>query len=227
MPKAKLLVIDDNPFICKLMASRLTANDYAVIIALGGAEGLKKAAEEKPDLILLDFTMPDMDGVEVGTKLKGNDATRNIPIIMVTARSEHAIVVKAMENFNPAAYVVKPFNPDNITICKLLASRLSANNFTVVIALSGPEGLKKAAEESPDIILLDITMPDMDGVEVGMKLRKDPSTKNSPIIMLTAHGERTIINLTEERFKPEGYIIKPFNPEKLLEEIDRVLTEKK
>jgi len=116
---------------------------------------------------------------------------------------------------------------DNATIGKLLASRLSANDFTVVIASNGPEGLKKAATERPDIILLDITMPDMDGVEVGMKLRKESFTKSIPIIMLTARGERTIINLTEERFKPEGYIIKPFNPEKLLEEIDRILNPKK
>ena len=114
MPKAKLLVIDDNPFICKLMASRLTANGYEVIIAVSGAEGLKKAVEEKPDLILLDFTMPDMDGIEAGTKLKGNEVTRKIPIIMVTARSEHAIVVKAMESFSPAAYITKPFNPEKL-----------------------------------------------------------------------------------------------------------------
>ena len=116
---------------------------------------------------------------------------------------------------------------DNLTICKLLASRLTANDFMVVIASNGPEGLEKAAAERPDIILLDITMPDMDGVEVGMKLRKEHYTKSIPIIMLTAHGERTIINLTEERFKPEGYVIKPFNPEKLLEEIERVLSGKK
>ena len=114
MPQAKLLVIDDNPFICKLMASRLTANGYTVIIAANGTEGLKRAAEEKPDLILLDFTMPDMDGIEVGMKLKANEATRKIPIIMVTARSEHAIVVKAMESFSPAAYITKPFNPEKL-----------------------------------------------------------------------------------------------------------------
>ena len=114
MPKAKLLVIDDNAFICKLMASRLAANDYEVIIATSGAEGLTKAAEEKPDLILLDFTMPDMDGLTVGSKLKSGDKTRNIPIIMVTARSEHSVVVKAMETFAPSAYITKPFNPEKL-----------------------------------------------------------------------------------------------------------------
>ena len=114
MAKAKILVIDDNIFIGKLMATRLTANDYEVIIATCGAQGLEKAAQEKPQLILLDFTMPDMDGVQVGKKLKENPVTANIPVIMVTARSEHALVVKAMESFGPAAYVTKPFNPEKL-----------------------------------------------------------------------------------------------------------------
>jgi len=114
MAKNKLLVIDDNAFIGKLMASRLTANGYDVIIATSGAEGLIKAEQEKPSAILLDFTMPDMDGVEVGMKLRSHEATKNIPIIMVTARNEHAIVVKAMESFNPEAYLTKPFNPEKL-----------------------------------------------------------------------------------------------------------------
>ncbi len=112
---------------------------------------------------------------------------------------------------------------DNLTICKLLSSRLATYGYAVVSATSGPEGIKKAGEENPNLILLDITMPDMDGVEVGTKLRKDARTKAIPIIMLTARGERTVINLTLERFKPEGYVIKPFNPERLKEEIERVL----
>ena len=114
MSKAKLLVIDDNLFIGKLMASRLVANDYEVLIATNGIEGLKKAAEEKPDLILLDFTMPDMDGIEVGTRLKNGNSTNNIPVIMVTARSEQALILKAMESFAPAAYLAKPFNPEKL-----------------------------------------------------------------------------------------------------------------
>ena len=114
MAKAKILVIDDNPFICKLMASRLSANDYQISTATSGAEGLKKAADEKPDLILLDFTIPDMDGIQIGKKLRETENTKNIPIIMVTARNEHSLVVKVMEGFTPAAYVVKPFNPEKL-----------------------------------------------------------------------------------------------------------------
>ena len=116
---------------------------------------------------------------------------------------------------------------DNLTICKLLSTRLSSNGYTTTIANNGTDGLQKACIERPDLILLDITMPDMDGVEVGIKLRANPDTQKIPIIMLTARGERNIINLTQDRLKPEGYIVKPFNPERLLEEISQVLQTKK
>ena len=116
---------------------------------------------------------------------------------------------------------------DNLTICKLLSTRLAAYDFLVTIANNGPEGLQKAAQFAPDVILLDINMPEMDGIEVGMELKKSITTKNIPIIMLTAHGERTIMNLAMDRFKPDGYVVKPFNPDKLLEEINRVLEPKK
>lgn len=111
MGKAKILAVDDNPFICKLLASRLTASGYEVITALSGQQALDKAQNENPDLILLDISMPEMDGFEVGRRLKDNLGTRDIPIIMVTARGEHSTVVKAVSELGPVGYVVKPFDP--------------------------------------------------------------------------------------------------------------------
>jgi CheY-like chemotaxis protein len=105
-----------------------------------------------------------------------------------------------------------------------LEIRLTANDYEVVIATSGQEGLDKAEAEKPDLMLLDVTMPEMDGIEVGTRLKQNEATKNIPVIMLTARGERNIINLAMQRFSPEGYIIKPFTPEKLLGEIERALS---
>ena len=112
---------------------------------------------------------------------------------------------------------------DNATICKLLSTRLTTYDFTVTTANNGPEGIEKANKFIPDVILLDINMPEMDGIETGTKLKENISTKNIPIIMLTAHGERSIVNLAMDSFRPDGYIVKPFNPDKLLEEIQRVI----
>jgi DNA-binding response OmpR family regulator len=114
MPKAKILVVDDNPFICRLLESRLRASEYDVIGALDGGEALEKAQKEKPDLILLDINMPGIDGFEIGAKLRANNQTSSIPIIMVTALGEHQNIVKAMTELDAASYVVKPFKPEKL-----------------------------------------------------------------------------------------------------------------
>ncbi|MFH1772065.1 MAG: response regulator [Candidatus Omnitrophota bacterium] len=108
----KILVIDDNHVICMLIESRLKANGYDVIIALSGEDGLAKARAEKPDLILLDITMPGMDGFEVAAQLKDSEETNNIPFVMLTARGEQEAIAKALNDLGAKGYVVKPFKPD-------------------------------------------------------------------------------------------------------------------
>jgi len=112
MPKAKILVIDDQSFICKLINSRLSANDYNVVSALDGIEGLHKAHKEKPDLILLDITMPRLDGFETARRLKSNDETKSIPIIMLTAKGVQSAIAKATNELGAVSYIVKPFRPE-------------------------------------------------------------------------------------------------------------------
>lgn len=112
MARAKILMVDDNPDIVELMASRLEGNDYEVVRALGGAEALEKAEKERPDLILLDISMPEMDGFEVGRRLRLNRVTQYIPIIMVTARGQHKDVVCAVNELQAADYLIKPFRPE-------------------------------------------------------------------------------------------------------------------
>jgi len=108
----KILIVDDNPDIVEVISSRLEANDYEVISALTGAEALKKAKAERPDLIILDINMAEMDGFEIGTLLRKDTATRKIPIIMATARGDQADIVEALQKVGPQAYVIKPFMPE-------------------------------------------------------------------------------------------------------------------
>jgi len=81
----KILIIDDEPQILLLAATRLKANGYDVVTALSGEQGLKKARTKLPDLVLLDHVMPDMDGGEVLDCLKTDPAMQHIPVIMFTA----------------------------------------------------------------------------------------------------------------------------------------------
>ena len=107
----KILIVDDEESVVEIVKLRLETNNYEVITAYNGEEGLTKAKEEKPDLIILDIAMPDMDGFEVGRRLKQDDKTKHIPIIMLTARGKHDDVLKSVKDAGAVDYIVKPFNP--------------------------------------------------------------------------------------------------------------------
>ena len=104
----------------------------------------------------------------------------------------------------------------------LIEVTLSIGEFEILHASSGEEGLRKARKCMPDIILLDVMMPGLDGVEVCRLLKKDPATKHIYIIMLTAKGQ--------EADKKKGfaaganeYFVKPFSPVDLIDKIDKIL----
>lgn len=105
----KVLVVDDEPKLVKLIESRLRANGYTVLTAANGEEGLEMARRHLPDLILLDIVMPKMDGKETLLALKDDDTTRAIPVIMLTAKSGSDDVVECLSEGGAADYIVKPY----------------------------------------------------------------------------------------------------------------------
>lgn len=109
MPKKKILIVDDEPHFITTVKDRLVMMGYEVATASNGKEAIEKV-QGSPDLILLDIHMPEMDGIEVASKLKNSDKTRSIPIIMVTAKSQMEDVTKATDA-GAVDYIVKPFSP--------------------------------------------------------------------------------------------------------------------
>ena len=107
--RAKILIVDDEPDYIAAIQCRLEWSRYEVITASNGEEGLKKAASEKPDLVLLDTNMPIMNGHEVLERLKQYSELKNIPVIMVTALCEAEDVAKA-SSYGVVDYVAKPFD---------------------------------------------------------------------------------------------------------------------
>jgi len=95
--RSKILVADDNVQNCELLQAYLDDLDCDVILAYDGQETLDKVASEDPDLILLDIMMPKVSGFEICRKLKSDDATRDIPIVMVTALTEIGDIERAVE----------------------------------------------------------------------------------------------------------------------------------
>ena len=109
MAKQKILAVDDEEDILELLRFNLTKEGFAVVCAASGEEGLKTAHSQRPDLILLDLMLPGMDGLEVAKRLKKEEATKDIPIIMVTAKGEEADIVTGLE-VGAEDYITKPFS---------------------------------------------------------------------------------------------------------------------
>lgn len=110
----KILIVDDDKFILEYMQINLQLDGYNVLEAFDGDEAIKKALEEIPDLILLDIMMPKVDGWEVCKALKENPATKNIPIIMVSAKTQVDDFIKGMDA-GATFYIMKPFSPAQLS----------------------------------------------------------------------------------------------------------------
>lgn len=117
--KRKIAVIEDDRDINELIAYNLEREGYGVIRSLDGGQGLFLIQKEQPDLVLLDLMLPGMDGLEVCQALKQSDATKDIPIIMITAKSEESDVVVGLQ-MGADDYITKPFST------KVLLARVKA-----------------------------------------------------------------------------------------------------
>src|SRR4051794_12269911 len=124
MAPATVLVVDDDPVILKLLEVNFEMEGFQVVRAADGAEGLERAREVLPDIVVLDVMMPRMTGYEVAKALKENHETAHIPIIFVTARAQSHDVERGME-LGVEDYVTKPFDPLDLTdrVNNLLARR--------------------------------------------------------------------------------------------------------
>ena len=109
---------------------------------------------------------------------------------------------------------------DEADLVELIQIRLEAGGHEIITANDGLEGLLKIAKESPDLIILDISMTPMDGYTMLQKVREDEKSKNTPVIMLTAHEDM------KNLFEMEGvvdYIVKPFDPKDFLSRVEKIL----
>jgi len=207
-----VLVIDDDPAVRDLMQRFLTKEGFPCRTAANGEEGLRVAKQFLPAVITLDAVMPGIDGWGVLAALKADEATKDIPIIMVT------MVDDKSKGFSLGAtdYITKPVNWDRLsqlldryepesppgpilvveddpTIREMVGKKLKKAGWEVIEAANGREGLERLGSSQPCLILLDLLMPQMDGFEFVQELRTHPQWKLIPVIVVTA------IDLTEEQ----------------------------
>jgi CheY-like chemotaxis protein len=109
MGRKKILLVDDSSTVIMMEQMILSKNNYDLVTARDGQEGVAKALSEKPDLILMDVMMPRMDGFEACRKIRAENSTKSIPVIMVTTRSELTSVETGYAS-GCNDYVTKPIN---------------------------------------------------------------------------------------------------------------------
>ena len=108
--KRKILVVDDQKHIVRLIQVTLERAGYEVVCAYDGLEALEQVAKERPEMVVLDVMMPRMDGFEVLQRLQADPKLQTIPVIMLTAKAQDADIFKGWSQ-GVSSYLVKPFNP--------------------------------------------------------------------------------------------------------------------
>ncbi|MBV9287421.1 MAG: response regulator [Hyphomicrobiales bacterium] len=200
-----VLVIDDDATARELIAHSLREAGFSVATAAGGREGLQRAEALRPIAVTLDVVMPDLDGWTVLAALKGNPALADIPVVMATILDQKkkgatlgaaGYLVKPIERERLIA-LIRPFQPaarrprvllveDDPAQRQAVRSVLEPERWTVREAENGRVALERLAEETPDVILLDLMMPEMDGFQLLKALRQRPAWRDVPVIVVTA-----------------------------------------
>jgi len=199
----KVLVVDDEANIRRFLAHELKKRGYSVIQASGGNQAIELARKHHPDLITLDVLMDGMSGFDVTAVLKNDPETKNIPILIVSVVEDRKRAYKLGVN----DYLTKPFKidllidkvnqllrdaqkkilvvDDDKNLAKSLKYQLGKRGYSTSVAHNGKLALEKAESRPPDLILLDIKMPGMDGYEVMKALKHKPETAQIPILVMT------------------------------------------
>jgi signal transduction histidine kinase/CheY-like chemotaxis protein len=222
-----VLVIDDDDAARELMQRFLTGKGFRVETASNGPDGLRKAAELMPAAITLDVMMPGMDGWTVLAALKQDAKLATIPVVMLTIVDEKSLGFA----LGAADYLTKPIDrkrldevldryrigPDNGVVLmveddaptrKMTRHSLQKSGLNVVEAHNGEEALERLATLTPQLILLDLMMPVMDGFQFLAQLRQNPAWRSIPVVILTAKEldahDRALLNGNVERILQKG-----------------------
>jgi PAS domain S-box-containing protein len=237
-----VLVVDREPSTCDLIGTYLSKRGYDVEYAHDAAEAHEKALRLQPRAITLDVMLEDEDGFELLHQLKDDPRTREIPVVVLSIVCDEGRSLR----LGAADYLEKPIDHERLTkivddlvggqdaplvlvvdddrdIVSAMSSMLRARGFSTVGAYDGQEAMAAIEENRPDLILLDLMMPVMDGYEVIQTVKGAEETRDIPIVVMTAHRidrERTdLLAMAAE------HLHKPFAVEELVERVEQFLAE--
>lgn len=237
-----VLVVDDDPEMVRLLRGCLEDEGLSVLTASTAAEATSLAVDRRPDVILLDLLLPDQSGLELLKVLKSQASTQHIPVMVVSVMND---ALKGL-TLGAAEYMVKPVDrgaivssvrrllegtagrptvlvvDDERDTAELIRETLHSEGFRSLVAHDGREALELIARRRPNVVILDIMMPEMSGFEVLEALQRDRNLSRIPVLVLTARGDEA----DAQRGLALGarrYLSKPFDVRDLIAEVRRHL----
>ena len=238
----RILVIDDDIVNLKI-AEHVLEKDYNVTCAKSGMEGIDILKSNDIDLVLLDLYMPDMNGMDVLAKIREDASISSVKVVILTSSGMKTDVTEAIR-LGALDFIKKPFFPtefldrikkvlniakkDNILVVDddkmnlAIVHKMLGIRYDVTCVSSGMDAISYLNNNVPDMILLDLHMPEMNGLEVLEKIREQDNLSDIPVVFLTADNDRkTEIDI----FKAGAmdFIQKPFIAEVVIQRISRIL----
>lgn len=242
-----ILIVDDDPDILEGISAVLETRPYQLATAQDGLQCLERIHEKMPDLLILDMMMPRMDGFAVIRELRADPKYIGLPIIILTTVIEDAAYRRyELETglaMDVQAYIEKPAKPDVLLrhvsaiieqpfiivadddpdILEAITTILDSQPYKVETAQDGEKCLALVRKRKPDLLILDLLMPKMDGFAVIRELRSEPRYADMPIMILTTVVE----DASRRRYELETgqdmgvhtYMQKPAAPDVLLKSV--------
>jgi CheY-like chemotaxis protein len=246
-----ILIVDDDPDILEGITAILETQDYRLATARDGIECLEKIRQETPDLVILDMLMPRMDGFAVIKELRANPEYSGLPVIVLTTVIEDAAYrryeLETGLSMDVADFIEKPAPPadllrrvsevvdqpyiliadDDPDILEAITTVLRTAPYQVATARNGEQCLAMVRQRRPDVLILDLLMPKMDGFAVIRELQNDPAYADLPVAVLTTVVEdasrRRYELETGLDLKVATYLQKPVAPQEMLHTIAKLM----
>ena len=245
-----IVAADDSPTIRLQLASTLKKDGYWVITSKDGEEAWTHIRRFVPDVVLLDVQMPRLNGYELCERIRQHPVTRHTPVVFITSQDSPADLEQSF-NVGANEFLAKPVDEmdlrqllkrifrgmslrgrdkilvidDSPTVLGMLRYGLGQHGFQVICARNGEEGLRKALRFRPTVIISDWQMPKMTGTELSRKLRENEKTRDTAIILLSSRSTRADA-IRALRDGADEYIVKPFNFERLVATVERLVAER-
>lgn len=250
---ATILLVDDSSVIHSFVEETLANTGHRLLHANDGLEGLTVARKTRPDLVISDIDMPNLDGYEMCRRLRKEPATQAVPILILSARGKGVDIdrgfdvgandflskpVSENELLSRIEQVIWSSEPAERRREKILVvddveahrtvvvQALAQQGFQVMTAGDGAEALVVADRTPPDLVITDSEMPEMNGRDLTRELKARERLKDVPVIMLTA-ADSPLNRLKGKHAGVSAYLTKPFVPDKVVVIAEKLIAERR